>query len=82
MPGMTTLSLSLSLSVSLSVSLSLCPPSQTSSSYSYQEQRILGMFDLSQDFKQQHYLTGLLLTELNAARDMESEGSVHTQTHT
>uniref|UniRef100_A0A8C1D0V5 Dedicator of cytokinesis 8 n=1 Tax=Cyprinus carpio carpio TaxID=630221 RepID=A0A8C1D0V5_CYPCA len=32
------------------------------------------MFDLSQDFKQRHYLTGLLLTELSTALDMESEG--------
>uniref|UniRef100_A0A8C1T9E4 Dedicator of cytokinesis 8 n=1 Tax=Cyprinus carpio TaxID=7962 RepID=A0A8C1T9E4_CYPCA len=29
------------------------------------------MFDLSQDFKQRHYLTGLLLTELSTALDME-----------
>lgn len=37
------------------------------------------MFDLTQEFKQQHYLTGLLLTELSVALDMESEGSVqHT----
>uniref|UniRef100_A0A8C7ME32 Dedicator of cytokinesis 8 n=1 Tax=Oncorhynchus kisutch TaxID=8019 RepID=A0A8C7ME32_ONCKI len=49
-----------------------------SSSCSFQEQRILGLFDLSQEFKQQHYLTGLLLTELSAALDMESEGSVDT----
>jgi len=34
------------------------------------------MFDLSQDFKQRHYLTGLLLTELSTALDIESEGSV------
>uniref|UniRef100_A0A4W5KBQ7 Dedicator of cytokinesis 8 n=1 Tax=Hucho hucho TaxID=62062 RepID=A0A4W5KBQ7_9TELE len=50
----------------------------SSSSCSFQEQRILGLFDLSQEFKQQHYLTGLLLTELSAALDMESEGSVDT----
>uniref|UniRef100_A0A7N6AP65 Dedicator of cytokinesis 8 n=1 Tax=Anabas testudineus TaxID=64144 RepID=A0A7N6AP65_ANATE len=49
--------------------------SQSSGSCSYQEQqRILGLFELSQEFKQQHYLTGLLLTELSAALDMESEG--------
>ncbi|XP_046904602.1 dedicator of cytokinesis protein 8 isoform X2 [Hypomesus transpacificus] len=70
------LSLNLFFSSPASAPASPCPSvsSQTSSSYSYQEQRILGMFDLSQDFKQQHYLTGLLLTELNAALDMESEG--------
>nr|XP_019958252.1 PREDICTED: dedicator of cytokinesis protein 8 [Paralichthys olivaceus] len=54
-----------------------CPSisSQSSGSCSFQEQqRILGLFELSQDFKQQHYLAGLLLTELSAALDMESEG--------
>ncbi|XP_062854998.1 dedicator of cytokinesis protein 8 [Trichomycterus rosablanca] len=49
--------------------------SQTSSSCSFPDQRIAAMFDLSHEFKQLHYLTGLLLTELNAALDMESEGS-------
>lgn len=49
---------------------------QTSSSYSFPDQKIAAMFDLTQEFKQQHYLTGLLLTELSAALDMESEGSV------
>lgn len=48
---------------------------QSSGSCSFQEQqRIVGLFELSQEFKQQHYLTGLLLTELSAALDMESEG--------
>uniref|UniRef100_A0A671L795 Dedicator of cytokinesis 8 n=1 Tax=Sinocyclocheilus anshuiensis TaxID=1608454 RepID=A0A671L795_9TELE len=49
--------------------------SQTSSSCSFQDHKITAMFDLSQDFKQRHYLTGLLLTELSTALDMESEGS-------
>lgn len=54
-------------------SLHLCV--QSSGSCSFQEQqRILALFELSADFKQQHYLTGLLLTELSAALDMESEG--------
>uniref|UniRef100_A0A671L6F9 Dedicator of cytokinesis 8 n=1 Tax=Sinocyclocheilus anshuiensis TaxID=1608454 RepID=A0A671L6F9_9TELE len=48
--------------------------SQTSSSCSFQDHKITAMFDLSQDFKQRHYLTGLLLTELSTALDMESEG--------
>lgn len=58
----------------------MCIPSfplsiQSSGSCSFQEQqRILGLFELSQEFKQQHYLTGLLLTELSAALAMESEG--------
>lgn len=58
-----------------SVTASFHLSTQTSSSCSFQEQqRILGLFELSQEFKQQHYLTGLLLTELSAALDMESEG--------
>ncbi|XP_026125842.1 dedicator of cytokinesis protein 8 isoform X3 [Carassius auratus] len=48
--------------------------SQTSSMCSFQDNKIAAMFDLSQDFKQRHYLTGLLLTELSTALDMESEG--------
>ncbi|XP_065103282.1 dedicator of cytokinesis protein 8 isoform X2 [Paramisgurnus dabryanus] len=48
--------------------------SQTSSSCSFQDNKIAAMFDLSHDFKQRHYLTGLLLTELSTALDMESEG--------
>uniref|UniRef100_A0A8C2KFD3 Dedicator of cytokinesis 8 n=1 Tax=Cyprinus carpio TaxID=7962 RepID=A0A8C2KFD3_CYPCA len=50
--------------------------SQTSSLCSFQDHKIAAMFDLSQDFKQRHYLTGLLLTELSTALDMESEGLV------
>nr|XP_057925533.1 dedicator of cytokinesis protein 8 isoform X2 [Doryrhamphus excisus] len=71
------LNLSLFFSSPASAPSSPCPSisSQSSGSCSYQEQqRILGLFELSQDFKQQHYLTGLLLTELSAALDMESEG--------
>lgn len=50
-------------------------PVQSSGSCSFQEQqRILGLFELSHEFKQHHYLAGLLLTELSAALDMESEG--------
>lgn len=70
------LNLSLYFSSPTSAPNSPCPSitSQTSSSCSLQDQRIVAMFDLSQEFKQQHYLTGLLLTELSAALDMESEG--------
>uniref|UniRef100_A0AAR2KB88 Dedicator of cytokinesis 8 n=1 Tax=Pygocentrus nattereri TaxID=42514 RepID=A0AAR2KB88_PYGNA len=72
------LNLSLYFSSPASAPASPCPSitSQTSSSCSLQDQKIVAMFDLSQEFKQQHYLTGLLLTELSAALDMESEGSV------
>ncbi|KAM7416050.1 hypothetical protein PAMA_018225 [Pampus argenteus] len=71
------LNLSLFFSSPASAPVSPCPSisSQGSGSCIFQEQqRILGLFELSQEFKQQHYLTGLLLTELSAALDMESEG--------
>uniref|UniRef100_A0A3Q2PRN9 Dedicator of cytokinesis 8 n=1 Tax=Fundulus heteroclitus TaxID=8078 RepID=A0A3Q2PRN9_FUNHE len=69
------LNLSLFFSSPASAPASPCPSISSQSSGSYQEQqRILALFDLSQEFKQQHYLTGLLLTELSAALDMESEG--------
>ncbi|XP_054254002.1 dedicator of cytokinesis protein 8 [Indicator indicator] len=49
--------------------------SQNSSSCSsFQDQKIAGMFDLSAEFRQQHFLTGLLFTELAAALDTDSEG--------
>lgn len=34
------------------------------------------MFDLSAEYRQQHFLTGLLFTELAAALDADSEGWV------
>uniref|UniRef100_A0A8D0GMJ9 Dedicator of cytokinesis 8 n=1 Tax=Sphenodon punctatus TaxID=8508 RepID=A0A8D0GMJ9_SPHPU len=49
--------------------------SQNSSSCSsFQDQKIASMFDLSADYRQQHFLTGLLFTELAAALDTEAEG--------
>ncbi|KAJ8380780.1 hypothetical protein SKAU_G00015580 [Synaphobranchus kaupii] len=71
------LNLSLFFTNPTSAPASPCPSvsSQTSSSCSsFQDQKICSMFDLSHEFKQQHYLTGLLLTELSAALEMESEG--------
>uniref|UniRef100_A0AAY4AAK9 Dedicator of cytokinesis 8 n=1 Tax=Denticeps clupeoides TaxID=299321 RepID=A0AAY4AAK9_9TELE len=55
--------------------------SQNSSSCSFQDQKISCMFDLTPEFKQQHYMTGLLLTELSAALDMESEGKAINATY-
>lgn len=69
------LSLYFSSSASAPPSPSPSVTSQTSSSCSLPDHKIAAMFDLTQEFKQQHYLTGLLLTELSAALDMESEGS-------
>uniref|UniRef100_A0A8C1C2J8 Dedicator of cytokinesis 8 n=2 Tax=Cyprinus carpio TaxID=7962 RepID=A0A8C1C2J8_CYPCA len=68
------LSLFFSSPASAPASPSLSTSSQNSSSCSFQDNKIAAMFDLSQDFKQRHYLTGLLLTELSTALDMESEG--------
>ncbi|NXO05322.1 DOCK8 protein, partial [Rhinopomastus cyanomelas] len=49
--------------------------SQNSSSCSsFQDQKIAGIFDLSAEYRQQHFLTGLLFTELAAALDTDIEG--------
>uniref|UniRef100_A0A803V7J3 Dedicator of cytokinesis 8 n=1 Tax=Ficedula albicollis TaxID=59894 RepID=A0A803V7J3_FICAL len=49
--------------------------SQNSSSCSsFQDHKITGMFDLSAEYRQQHFLTGLLFTELAAALDADIEG--------
>ncbi|XP_062985366.1 dedicator of cytokinesis protein 8 [Elgaria multicarinata webbii] len=49
--------------------------SQNSSSCSsFQDQKLASMFDLTADYRQQHFLTGLLFTELAAALDTEAEG--------
>uniref|UniRef100_A0A8C0V789 Dedicator of cytokinesis 8 n=1 Tax=Cyanistes caeruleus TaxID=156563 RepID=A0A8C0V789_CYACU len=46
----------------------------SSSCSSFQDQKITSMFDLSAEYRQQHFLTGLLFTELAAALDADSEG--------
>uniref|UniRef100_A0A8C0XMT3 Dedicator of cytokinesis protein 8 n=1 Tax=Castor canadensis TaxID=51338 RepID=A0A8C0XMT3_CASCN len=54
-----------------------CPSisSQNSSSCSsFQDHKIASMFDLTSEYRQQHFLTGLLFTELAAALDTEGEG--------
>nr|XP_020768292.1 dedicator of cytokinesis protein 8 [Odocoileus virginianus texanus] len=54
-----------------------CPSisSQNSSSCSsFQDQKITSMFDLTPEYRQQHFLTGLLFTELATALDAEGEG--------
>lgn len=48
----------------------------SSSCSSFQDQRIASMFDLTPEYRQQHFLTGLLFTELAAALDAEGEGYV------
>ncbi|XP_008101523.2 dedicator of cytokinesis protein 8 isoform X1 [Anolis carolinensis] len=54
--------------------------SQNSSSCSsFQDQKLANMFDLTADYRQQHFLTGLLFTELTAALDTEAEGISRVQ---
>lgn len=48
----------------------------SSSCSSFQDQKIAGMFDLSAEYRQQHFLTGLLFTELAAALDADCDGWV------
>eukprot|EP00062_Callorhinchus_milii_P008194 gi/632950629/ref/XP_007890827.1/ PREDICTED: dedicator of cytokinesis protein 8 isoform X3 [Callorhinchus milii] len=76
------LSLNLFFATSLSAPGSPCPSisSQNSSSCSsIHDQRIANMFDLSLEYRQQHFLTGLLFIELAAALDAEVEGIAKVQ---
>uniref|UniRef100_A0A452HAJ7 Dedicator of cytokinesis 8 n=1 Tax=Gopherus agassizii TaxID=38772 RepID=A0A452HAJ7_9SAUR len=69
-------------SVSAPVSPSPSLSSQNSSSCSsFQDQKIASMFDLSADYRQQHFLAGLLFTELAAALDTEAEGKAISAVH-
>ncbi|GAB5579673.1 dedicator of cytokinesis protein 8 isoform X3 [Prionailurus iriomotensis] len=54
--------------------LSISSQSNSSSCSSFQDQKIASMFDLTPEYRQQHFLTGLLFTELAAALDAEGEG--------
>ncbi|XP_053086672.1 dedicator of cytokinesis protein 7 isoform X20 [Pangasianodon hypophthalmus] len=42
-----------------------------------QDQKIANMFELSVPFREQHYLAGLILSELAVILDPEADGSVH-----
>ncbi|XP_075453556.1 dedicator of cytokinesis protein 8 isoform X2 [Ascaphus truei] len=71
------LNLNLFFVTSSSTPASPCPSlssENSSSCSSFQDQRIASMFDLSADYRQKHFLTGLLFTELDAALDSEAEG--------
>uniref|UniRef100_A0A8C3XW07 Dedicator of cytokinesis 8 n=1 Tax=Chelydra serpentina TaxID=8475 RepID=A0A8C3XW07_CHESE len=69
-------------SVSAPASPSPSLSSQNSSSCSsFQDQKIASMFDLSADYRQQHFLAGLLFTELAAALDTEAEGKAISAVH-
>ncbi|KAM4809260.1 dedicator of cytokinesis protein 8 [Rhinophrynus dorsalis] len=68
--------------VTLSTPASPCPSissENSSSCSSFQDQRIASMFDLSPEYRQKHFLTGLLFTELDAALESEMEGITRVQ---
>ncbi|XP_060697150.1 dedicator of cytokinesis protein 8 isoform X2 [Hemiscyllium ocellatum] len=76
------LSLNLFFITNLSAPASPClsiSSQNSSSSSSVQDQRIANMFELSADYRQQHFLTGLLFTELTAALDADIEGIAKVQ---
>ncbi|PIO29497.1 hypothetical protein AB205_0115890 [Aquarana catesbeiana] len=71
------LNLNLFFVTSSSTPASPCPSissENSSSCSSFQDQRIASMFELSSEYKQKHFLTGLLFTELEAVLDQEAEG--------
>ncbi|XP_056378742.1 dedicator of cytokinesis protein 8 isoform X2 [Hyla sarda] len=71
------LNLNLFFVASSSTPASPCPSissENSSSCSSFQENRIASMFEMSHQFRQKHFLTGLLFTELDAALDSEVEG--------
>uniref|UniRef100_A0A8C5RNU3 DOCKER domain-containing protein n=1 Tax=Laticauda laticaudata TaxID=8630 RepID=A0A8C5RNU3_LATLA len=56
--------------------------SQNSSSCSsFQDQKLSSMFELTADYRQQHFITGLLFTELAATLDAEGEGKAVSAVH-
>ncbi|XP_041042551.1 dedicator of cytokinesis protein 8 isoform X2 [Carcharodon carcharias] len=76
------LSLNLFFITNLSAPASPClsiSSQNSSSSSSVQDQKIANMFELSADYRQQHFLTGLLFTELAAALDAEVDGLAKVQ---
>lgn len=52
-----------------------CPQSSGFSTH-VQDQKIANMFELSAPFREQHFLAGLVLSELSVILDPENEGSV------
>ncbi|XP_053322371.1 dedicator of cytokinesis protein 8 isoform X2 [Spea bombifrons] len=76
------LNLNLFFVASSSSPASPCPSvssENSSSCSSFPDQRISGMFELSADYRQKHFLIGLLFTELDAALDSEIEGIARVQ---
>lgn len=52
----------------------LTPKQSSGFSTNVQDQKIANMFELSVPFRQQHYLAGLVLTELAVILDPDAEG--------
>nr|DBA28085.1 TPA: hypothetical protein GDO54_008494 [Pyxicephalus adspersus] len=76
------LNLNLFFVTSSSTPASPCPSissENSSSCSSFQDQRIASMFELSSEYKQKHFLTGLIFTELEAVLDQEAEGTSKVQ---
>lgn len=60
----------------LNVVLSSLPQSSGFSTHVH-DQKIANMFELSVPFREQHYLAGLVLSELSVILDPENEGLVY-----
>ncbi|KAH0515089.1 Dedicator of cytokinesis protein 7 [Microtus ochrogaster] len=58
-----------------------CYKQSSGFSTNVQDQKIANMFELSLPFRQQHYLAGLVLTELALILDPDAEGPVGVETH-
>lgn len=54
-------------------------PQSSGFSTHVQDQKIANMFELSVPFREQHYLAGLVLSELSVILDPENEGLVDLQ---
>lgn len=52
-------------------------PQSSGFSTHVQDQKIANMFELSVPFREQHYLAGLVLSELSVILDPENEGWVY-----
>uniref|UniRef100_A0A670KBS1 Dedicator of cytokinesis 8 n=1 Tax=Podarcis muralis TaxID=64176 RepID=A0A670KBS1_PODMU len=68
-------------SPSPSLSSQVSTHSYSFSCSSFQDHKFANMFDLTAEYRQQHFLTGLLFTELAAALDTEAEGKAVSAIH-
>uniref|UniRef100_A0A674JJA9 Dedicator of cytokinesis 8 n=1 Tax=Terrapene triunguis TaxID=2587831 RepID=A0A674JJA9_9SAUR len=75
------LNLNLFFMTSVSAPASPSPSLSSQVGITQSDQKIASMFDLSADYRQQHFLAGLLFTELAAALDTEAEGKAISAVH-